>query len=82
MDRGARVIFTSGGLGPTADDMTLAAVAKCVGKELQLDTKAQQMIKESYDALFDKGILAQGGLTPAREKMAWLHRIPSRCITP
>ncbi len=72
MDRGARVIFTSGGLGPTADDLTLAAVAKCVGKELQLDPKAQQMIKESYDALFDKGILAQGGLTPAREKMAWL----------
>jgi molybdopterin-biosynthesis enzyme MoeA-like protein len=30
------------------------------------------MIKDSYDALFDKGILAQGGLTPAREKMAWL----------
>ncbi|RQW89546.1 MAG: competence/damage-inducible protein A [Geobacter sp.] len=72
MDRGARVIFTSGGLGPTADDLTLAAVAKCVRKELRLDTKAQQMIKESYDALFDKGILAQGGLTPAREKMAWL----------
>jgi len=72
MDRGTRVIFTSGGLGPTADDLTLAAVAKCVGKDLQLDTKAQQMIKVSYDALFEKGILAQGGLTPAREKMAWL----------
>jgi nicotinamide-nucleotide amidase len=72
LDRGTRVIFTSGGLGPTADDLTLAAVAKCVGKELRLHEKAQQMIKDSYDALFDKGILAQGGLTPAREKMAWL----------
>ena len=72
MDRGTGVIFTSGGLGPTADDLTLAAIAKCIGKELQLNAKAQQMIKESYDALFEKGILAQGGLTPAREKMAWL----------
>lgn len=72
LDRGTRVIFTSGGLGPTADDLTLAAVAKCVGKELRLHEKARQMIKDSYDALFDKGILDQGGLTPAREKMAWL----------
>lgn len=70
--RGARVIVTSGGLGPTADDLTLAAVAKCVGKELRLHEKAREMIKDSYDALFDKGVLAQGGLTPAREKMAWL----------
>jgi molybdenum cofactor synthesis domain-containing protein len=72
LDRGARVIVTSGGLGPTADDLTLAAVGKCVGKELRLNGEARKMIKESYDALFDKGILDQGGLTPAREKMAWL----------
>lgn len=72
MARGGGVIFTSGGLGPTADDLTLAAVAKCAGKELRMNSKAQQMIRESYDALFEKGILAEGGLTPAREKMAWL----------
>jgi molybdenum cofactor synthesis domain-containing protein len=72
LERGSRVIFTSGGLGPTADDLTLAAVAKSVGKELRLNERAQQMIKESYDALFENGILAQGGLTPAREKMAWM----------
>jgi molybdenum cofactor synthesis domain-containing protein len=67
-----QIIFTSGGLGPTADDLTLAAVAKCVGTEMRLHEKARQMIKDSYDALLAKGILAQGGLTPAREKMAWL----------
>ena len=70
--RGAGVIFTSGGLGPTADDLTLAALAECVDKELRLNSEARQMIKESYDALYEKGILAEGGLTPAREKMAWL----------
>jgi nicotinamide-nucleotide amidase len=72
LERGTGVIFTSGGLGPTADDLTLAAVARCAGKELRLNEEARRMIKESYDALFDKGILDQGGLTPAREKMAWL----------
>jgi molybdopterin-biosynthesis enzyme MoeA-like protein len=29
-------------------------------------------VKERYDEFFEKGILAQGGLNPAREKMAWL----------
>jgi len=72
LDRGTRVVFTSGGLGPTADDLTLAAVAKSLGKELRLNEQARRMIQESYDALFEKGILDQGGLTPAREKMAWL----------
>ncbi len=72
LDRGTRVIMTSGGLGPTADDLTLAAVARCAGRELCLNQQARGMIKASYDALFDKGILDQGGLTPAREKMAWL----------
>lgn len=72
LDRRTRIIITSGGLGPTVDDLTLAAVGKSVGRELQLNPQARDMIKASYDALFVKGILDQGGLTPAREKMAWL----------
>jgi len=72
LQRGARVIFTSGGLGPTADDLTLTAVAKGVGVEVMVHEKALQMVKESYDTLFARGIMAQGGLNPAREKMAWL----------
>ena len=72
LQRGARVIFTSGGLGPTADDLTLSAVAKGVGVEVMVHEKALQMVKESYDTLFARGIMAQGGLNPAREKMAWL----------
>lgn len=74
LERGARIIFTSGGLGPTADDLTLAAVAKGVGSEVRLHETALQMVKDKYDALFANGILATGGLTPAREKMAWLPR--------
>jgi molybdopterin-biosynthesis enzyme MoeA-like protein len=70
--RGSRVVVTAGGLGPTADDLTLAAVARGAGRALRLHPEARQMVKDSYDALCAQGILEVGGLTPAREKMAWL----------
>ena len=70
--RGAEVIITSGGLGPTADDLTLAAVAQGTGVELRLHEQALRMVRERYDELTAQVVLAQGGLNPAREKMAWL----------
>ncbi|HEY3309957.1 MAG TPA: competence/damage-inducible protein A [Desulfuromonadaceae bacterium] len=69
--RGVDVIITSGGLGPTADDLTLAAVARGAGVELRLHEQALQMVKQRYDELAGQGILAQGGLNLPREKMAW-----------
>jgi molybdenum cofactor synthesis domain-containing protein len=72
LERGPQVIFTSGGLGPTADDLTLAAVAKGVGVEVKLAENALKMVKDSYDEFFARGVLDQPGLNPAREKMAWL----------
>lgn len=70
--RGARVIITSGGLGPTADDLTLTAVAEGTGCQLQLDETALDMIRQRYDELTASGVLTEGGLNPARTKMAWL----------
>lgn len=72
LGRGVDVIITSGGLGPTADDLTLAAVARGAGVEWRLHDQALQMIRQRYDELTGQGILARGGLNPAREKMAWL----------
>lgn len=72
LGRGVDVIITSGGLGPTADDLTLAAVARGAGVELRQHDQALRMIEQRYDELAGQGILAQGGLNPAREKMAWL----------
>jgi molybdenum cofactor synthesis domain-containing protein len=72
LERGPDVIFTSGGLGPTADDLSLAAVAKGAGLPLRLHEEALRMVKEQYDRFHAMGIMAQGGLNPGREKMAWL----------
>ena len=72
IDRGVVVLFVSGGLGPTDDDLTLAAVAKGAGLELILHESARQMVRERYDDFHARGILAEGGLNPFREKMAKL----------
>lgn len=72
LERGPDVIFTSGGLGPTADDLTLAAVAKGAGLPLRLHDEALRMVRDQYDRFHAMGVMAQGGLNPGREKMAWL----------
>src|ERR1700744_2167718 len=41
---GVDLIVTSGGLGPTADDMTVATVARFCGRELVLDTELEAKI--------------------------------------
>ncbi|MFR9804014.1 competence/damage-inducible protein A [Pseudonocardia sp. RS010] len=41
---GVDLVVTSGGLGPTADDITVEIVAAYVGSELELDTAMQETI--------------------------------------
>src|ERR1700758_1757881 len=45
-DQGVDLIVTSGGLGPTADDMTVATVARFCGRELVLDAELENKIAE------------------------------------
>ncbi|HEX2399310.1 MAG TPA: competence/damage-inducible protein A [Mycobacterium sp.] len=45
-DEGVDLIVTSGGLGPTADDMTVAIVAKFAGLELVLDVALEDRITD------------------------------------
>jgi competence/damage-inducible protein CinA-like protein len=45
-DEGVDLIVTSGGLGPTADDMTVATVAKFAGLELSLDQALEDRITD------------------------------------
>ncbi len=43
-DQGVDLIVTSGGLGPTADDMTVEVVARFCGRELVLDAEIENKI--------------------------------------
>jgi nicotinamide-nucleotide amidase len=45
-DEGVRLIVTSGGLGPTADDLTTEVVARFTGRPLQLDEELERRIAE------------------------------------
>jgi len=67
-------LITTGGIGPTFDDMTLNAVAKSIHKTLRLDPKAVGLIKQHYIRRFDDVAIK---LTKPRLKMA---RIPSSAI--
>jgi len=61
----ARVVVTTGGLGPTYDDVTLQGVAEALGRRLVLNREALEMVKRFYERL-------DGVLTEERVKMAML----------
>jgi len=54
-------VFTTGGIGPTHDDITSGSVAKAFGVPLILDPKAKAVLEKSYPP---------GGLNEARLRMA------------
>lgn len=57
-------VFTSGGIGPTHDDITAESIAAAFGVPLSLDPRAVAIMEKHY---------AAGQFTPARQRMA---RIP------
>ena len=50
-DSGMRLIVTSGGLGPTADDLTAEIVAEFSGREMVLDPALEQRIEEILEGI-------------------------------
>ena len=66
------LIFTVGGLGPTTDDLTLAAVAQAFGRLLELHPEAERMVSERYEEFAARGQVPFAGMNPARLKMARL----------
>ncbi len=59
------LVVTTGGLGPTYDDVTLEAVARATGRRLVLNEDALEMVRRKYE---ERGL----PLTPERVKMAYL----------
>jgi nicotinamide-nucleotide amidase len=45
-DQGVDLIITTGGLGPTADDLTIQVVAEFTGRSLHLDTRLEEQIDQ------------------------------------
>ncbi len=74
VERGVDIVITTGGLGPTVDDLTLQAVGLGTDRGLELHEPAREMIRSQYDHFFEKKVVSKGGLTPAREKMAYLPK--------
>ncbi|HVZ04747.1 competence/damage-inducible protein A [Hyphomicrobium sp.] len=60
-------LFTTGGIGPTHDDITAESIAKALGVPIAIDPRAEKMMREHYAK---RGL----GMTPARLRMA---RIPA-----
>jgi nicotinamide-nucleotide amidase len=53
-EQGVDLVVTSGGLGPTADDLTVEVVARFVGRELVLDEDLEAAIAEILKPLMQR----------------------------
>lgn len=72
LERKSDLIITTGGLGPTADDITLKAVAEATNHHLEVNLEALKIVKRRYEELAQEGYVADSTLTPSRRKMAHL----------
>jgi molybdenum cofactor synthesis domain-containing protein len=59
-------LFTTGGIGPTHDDITVDAIAAALGVEVVVHPDARRVLEDYY--------ATRGGLTEARLRMA---RVPA-----
>ena len=71
--RRADAIFTCGGLGPTDDDLTVEAVASSVGRRMEVNSEARELIEARYRELASRGYVPSPQMNEARLKMA---RVP------
>jgi nicotinamide-nucleotide amidase len=64
------LVVTSGGLGPTADDLTAQVVAEFAGRKLVLDEALEQRIAEILERFARRWKLDQNALRVANRKQA------------
>ena len=71
-DLGLDLIITTGGLGPTADDLTAEVVGRFTGREMSLDTEMEAKIAAILDrfAKSTSATIGRAGLNAANRKQA------------
>ncbi|MGD2200999.1 MAG: molybdopterin-binding protein [Candidatus Bathyarchaeota archaeon] len=74
LSNGTDLIFTTGGLGPTHDDKTLAGIAIAFELPLELNEKALEIVIRQYSDLHERGVIETSEITEARRKMAILPK--------
>ena len=67
---GMDLIVTTGGLGPTADDLTAEVVGRFAGREMVLDGEMESKIAEILSGFAQRFKLDQGALMEANRKQA------------
>ncbi|TXT55805.1 MAG: hypothetical protein BAJATHORv1_30188 [Candidatus Thorarchaeota archaeon] len=64
------IIITSGGLGPTHDDLTLQAIANKFERGLVENPEALEIVKRQYRSFYERGIIDSPEMIESRRKMA------------
>ncbi len=70
LNRGTDIVVTTGGLGPTYDDLTLQGVALSTGKKLVINQEALKMVERRYEEYVKSGYFESASMIPSRIKMA------------
>ena len=70
-------VFVSGGLGPTPDDRTFAALATALGKELMIWEETRARIERRVQRMHSMGLLESPDVTEGNLRMARIPAGPS-----
>ena len=74
LKRAPKLILTTGGLGPTDDDMTFRAISRALDLPLEVNETALEMVRKRYEYIATIRPNFDASLNEARRKMAYFPR--------